>query len=80
MDDLRRRLVDCFQTVFPDLVKDSIPAARQDAVASWDSVATITLINVIEDEFRIPFELERFAEFDSFQSIEAYVKENLAHT
>ena len=75
MHDIRPRLVSCFQAVFPDLAEASIPAARQDSVATWDSVATITLVNVIEDEFRVEFDLERLAEFDSFQAIEAYLKE-----
>ena len=61
--------------MFPDLAEASVPAARQDSVATWDSVATITLVNVIEDEFRVEFDLERLAEFDSFQAIEAYLTE-----
>jgi acyl carrier protein len=77
MDDLRTRLVGCFQTVFPDLPAAKIEAAEQDSVTAWDSVANITLINVIEDEFRIQFDLERLAEFNSFHTIEAFVQENL---
>jgi acyl carrier protein len=73
MDDMRARLVGCFQTVFPDLTEAAIVAARQDDVPSWDSVATITLINVMEEEFQIPFDLDRLAEFNSFESISAYL-------
>jgi acyl carrier protein len=40
-------------------------------------VATITLLSVVEDEFGVQFDLERMAEFDSFESIDAYLKANL---
>lgn len=76
MDSIRPRLVSCFQAVFPDVAEANIRAARQDSVATWDSVATITLIHVIEDEFRVEFDLERLAEFDSFQAIEAYLTQH----
>jgi acyl carrier protein len=77
MDDIRPRLVNCFQTVFPDLSETAIATARQNSVATWDSVATITLLSVVEDEFGVQFDLERMAEFDSFESIDAYLKANL---
>ena len=77
MNDIADRLTKCFQTVFPDLPEASISTARQDSVPAWDSVATIMLINVVEDEFRIQMDLERLAEFSSFESISAYVQENL---
>jgi acyl carrier protein len=74
MDDMRARLVGCFQTVFPDLSETAIVAAQQDHVDSWDSVATITLINVMEEEFKVPFDLERLGEFNSFESIHGYLQ------
>ena len=77
MDDVRTRLRSCFQVVFPDLSEAKIEAARQDNIAGWDSVATITLVNVAEDEFRVEFDLERLAEFTSFEAIEVYLAESL---
>ena len=38
-------------------------------MAAWDSVASITLLNVIEEEFGIELDLDRLAELDSFGRI-----------
>jgi acyl carrier protein len=77
MEDLSMstRLVSCFQIVFPHLPQEGIPAAAQDSVEAWDSVAGITLLNVIEDEFRVTVDLERLHEFTSFVAILAYLQE-----
>ncbi|HEY7306811.1 MAG TPA: acyl carrier protein [Bryobacteraceae bacterium] len=74
MDEIQGRLMKCFQLVFPELPDAEIHAASQSSVPEWDSVASITLLNVIEDEFQITMDLERAAEFDSFQRIEDYLQ------
>jgi len=80
MDDIAKRLVGCFQTVFPDLEAKQIPAASQETVAAWDSVATVTLITVIEDEFGVALDLERLQEFDSFSRLYGHVVELVSQT
>jgi acyl carrier protein len=77
MNDLSMsaRLVSCFRVVFPHLPAEVIPAAEQDWVEAWDSVAGITLLNVIEDEFRVTADLERLPELTSFAAILAYLRE-----
>lgn len=77
MNELSARLTKCFQTVFPDLPETNVSTARQDSVPEWDSVATITLVNVIEDEFRTQMDLERLPEFSSFEAIRTYLSESL---
>ena len=67
MDNLRERLLSCFSAVFPDLSPDEIPFASMASVGKWDSLATITLLTVIEEEFNLqipPEDLEQFASFD----------------
>jgi acyl carrier protein len=59
--------------VFPDLPEAEIPAATQASVAAWDSVAAITLVNVIEDEFGIQVDFDLLADLDSFGRIHEYV-------
>jgi acyl carrier protein len=66
--------VTCFQTVSPDLPEAEIPAATQASVAAWDSVAVITLVNVIEDEFGIQVDFDLLAELDSFDHIQQYLQ------
>ena len=69
MDNPRARLTKCFALVFPDLTEDQISVASQATVSAWDSVAAITMMNVIEDEFGIQMDLDEVAELDSFERI-----------
>lgn len=75
MTETTNKLIQCFRIVFPDLPENQIPTAAQDEVLAWDSVASITLINVVEDEFGLTMDLERLAEFTSFPAILRYVEE-----
>jgi acyl carrier protein len=73
MSDVRKKLKNCFRTVFPGLPEDSIPNASTASVAGWDSVAGITLLNVIEEEFQIEVDFEKLAELNSFESLAEYL-------
>jgi acyl carrier protein len=75
MDKMAKRLASCFSTVLPELTAEEIPQADATSVKSWDSVATITLIAVVEEEFGIGIEVEDPAQFDSFERILAYLRE-----
>jgi acyl carrier protein len=74
MHDTVTRLKTCFQTVFPSLPEESIIEATQSAVAEWDSLATITLVNVIEEEFGIQVDYDLLPQFDSFRSLREYLR------
>jgi acyl carrier protein len=73
MDDPRKRLINCFHIVFPDLPEKEIPAASQANVSEWDSVASISLANVIEEEFGLEV-LDHIADLDSFEKMNDYVQ------
>ena len=77
MDDARTRLVKCFQIVFPDLSERDALEASQATLAAWDSVAAITLVNVVEDEFGIEMDLDALADLDSFDKVCKYVRTNV---
>ena len=77
MDDTRKRLIGCFQVVFPDLPEAHIPIASQATVAAWDSVAAITMASVIEDEFGVELDLDDLADLDSFEKIHTYLEKRL---
>lgn len=77
MDDMGKRLAGCFQVVFPDLRETEIPSASQETVAAWDSVAAITMMNVIEDEFALQMDLDDLADLDSFEKVHAYLQKRL---
>lgn len=75
MDDVRAKLIECFQIVFPDMQEKDIPSASQQTVAEWDSVAAITLVNVIEEQFGIEMDLDQVADLDSFEKVLAYLQQ-----
>ncbi len=75
MDEQQERLANCFCAVFPELSREAIIHASPATVASWDSVAVVTLLTVIEEEFGISIEEDDPAKFDSFQRILTYLQE-----
>jgi acyl carrier protein len=74
VSDIQSRLIGCFRTVFPDLPETRVTLATQQSVPNWDSIATVTLINVIDDEFQIEMDLEQLTELDSFENFYTYLK------
>jgi acyl carrier protein len=66
MNDRRTRLLQCFSLVFPQLSSAQLEAATVNSVANWDSVATVTLIAMIEEEFGCTVELEEYEQLTSF--------------
>jgi len=77
MDDVKKRLTGCFQVVFPDLPEAEIPVASADTVAAWDSIAALTMVSVIEDEFGLEMDLDDLADLDSFKKVHAYLQKRL---
>jgi acyl carrier protein len=75
MDEQQKRLTICFCAVFPELSSEEIIHASSATVNSWDSVAVVTLLTVIEEEFGISIEEDDLAMFDSFQRILSYLQE-----
>jgi acyl carrier protein len=68
-DDPKARLTRCFQAVFPSLSDQAAAAARMDAVPDWDSIATVTLLNVVEEEFGVEFAPEDLERLTSFEKL-----------
>ena len=65
--DVHSRLIKCFSLVFPDLSEREIVNASPASVPTWDSIGSVTLFGVIEEEFSIklkPEDLENFLSFD----------------
>jgi acyl carrier protein len=69
MNDIRERVTRCFSNVFPDLPEDEIPRASTASLPAWDSVAHVTLLSSIAEEFGTPFEIEDYEELVSFPLI-----------
>jgi acyl carrier protein len=75
MDEQQKRLANCFCAVFPELSSEEVLHASSATVQSWDSVAVVTLLTVIEEEFGLSIEEDDPAKFDSFQKILSYLQE-----
>lgn len=74
MPEIEQRLANCFATVFSNLGESEIHRASHTSVANWDSLATITLISVIEEEFDLSVPPEDFEYMVSFPLILECVK------
>jgi acyl carrier protein len=73
MSDVETRLVGCFLTIFPDLTEADIRSASQEKLEQWDSVAAITLVNVIEEEFTTQIDYDRLPDLDTFVKVLEYL-------
>ena len=73
MNDIRARLISCFAGVFPDLPEDQIEAASIRTLKGWDSIAVVTLISLVEEEFVCSIALEQIPNLDSFEKFHQYV-------
>ena len=73
MTDVSSRLVGCLSAVFPSLPPEEIAGASSTTVEAWDSLATATLMALVEEEFGIEVAPEELDRFVSFQGILAYL-------
>ena len=78
MAGTRRRLTACFTAVFSTLKEPDVVRASVGAVKGWDSLATINLITVIEEEFRIQVHPRDIDQFTSFEQVLRYVETHSA--
>ncbi|MFY9905293.1 MAG: acyl carrier protein [Terriglobales bacterium] len=76
MVDLESRLINCFATVFPELDRREIPAVSAASIANWDSLAGITLISVIEEEFSLSISPDDVPDLISFELILDYLRKS----
>jgi len=74
MDDVRTRLTRCFLGVFPDLTPEQAAHASPETVAAWDSVASVTLLTLLEEEFGVSIDVEDLAQFTSFENLQTYLQ------
>ena len=79
MDNTEKRLEGIFETVFPDLSPDKVRTASQDSLENWDSIAAITLMNLIEEEFGIQMDFDDAERLTSFSEIMNYLNERVTN-
>ncbi len=75
MTDLQTRLMKCFAALFPQLTPEEIARATVDSVEGWDSLATVTLLTLVEEEFGTTIEPENLEHLQSFDAYIHYLSE-----
>jgi acyl carrier protein len=73
MDEIRDRLRKCFAAVFPNIPVSEIESSSQETIEKWDSIAMVTLISVVEEEFGQPIDLEDLPNLNSFENFRRYL-------
>lgn len=74
MHDLDARLTRCFSSVFPDLAPEQVVTASVESVRGWDSLAAVTLLAVVQEEFGVQVGLSDVSELVSYQAIQNYIR------
>jgi acyl carrier protein len=67
------RLILCFASVFPGLTPEQIENASSDSVGTWDSLSSVTLAAVIQEEFNVEIEPNALPSLDSFRAFRDYL-------
>ncbi len=76
MDNLKERLLVCFSAVFPERTQQELLSGSVDSVPEWDSLRSITLVALIQEEFQIIIDLLDLEELRSFEVFLARIKED----
>ena len=70
MDDIREKLTHCFALAFPKLDPSKYATATAQNVTEWDSIAQLTLLTLIGEEFGREMDFEEFEGATSFEALE----------
>jgi acyl carrier protein len=75
MSDVATRLTRCFLAVFPSLDQGQASHATQESMEAWDSIASITLVRVVEEEFGVTLDLFELENLNSFAALCEYLED-----
>jgi len=68
-DPDQERLARCFERLFPKLSRGAICTADQESVDTWDSIAQVTLVSLIGEEFGLEIDFADFEDATSFPAM-----------
>ena len=78
MPDGESTLRRCFAAVFPGLPDDQIEDASVETVAEWDSLAAVTLLALLEEEFGIQISELDLPDLRSYGAVRDYLRREQA--
>jgi acyl carrier protein len=73
MTAIKDRVLDCFCAVFPNYSRDELLTATRESISEWDSLAGITILTVIQQEFHLDIDLGELEHFNSVETVTKYV-------
>jgi acyl carrier protein len=74
MSEQDDRLVRCFASVFPTLSEEEVRASNVVPLVDLDSLAGVTLVTLIDQEFGVNVELPDLLELGSFEAISQFLR------
>ena len=74
MTNIPSRVSQCFLNVFPGISAAELAGASPTTLAQWDSVAHVTLLSAISEEFQIELDDESFESLTSYPLIVDFVE------
>ena len=74
MTGLHDRLVRCISLVFPTLTAEEIRRANVALLMDMDSLAAVTLVALINEEFGVDMDLESLLNLGSFQAVRQHLR------
>jgi acyl carrier protein len=74
MSDQDDRLVRCFSSVFPTLSEREIRASNVVALFDLDSLAGVTLVTLIDQEFGVNVDPPDLLELGSFEAVSRFLQ------
>jgi acyl carrier protein len=81
MDDAesREKLLKCFSAVFPEMKPVEIESANFENTSGWDSIAHVTLLTLVSEEFDMEVDFEKFETVNSFSGFLNLIVETASH-
>lgn len=73
---IKEKLLKCFSAVFPELNPAEIESANVENTSGWDSIAQVTLLTLVSEEFEVDVDFERFSNALSFSVFAALLGES----
>jgi acyl carrier protein len=74
---VRQRLAGCFTAAFPELDPAKVETATMDSVPQWDSMYTLNIVALVEEEFDIMIGIDEIGALASFKAFEDCVSRHV---
>lgn len=74
MSEQENRLLNCFASVFPGISYEEIRSSNAESIGAWDSLSSVTLAAVIQEEFNVEIDPDVLPRLDSFEAFRDYLE------